>query len=220
MTDPYKFFYDLRDNNNREWFALHKGEYDEIRQWWTDGMEQVRALVAPYWPEVQHGRLKTFRIYRDTRFSLDKTPYKTHIGSTLAPVSARNVHSSGFYIELGIPTDDSGVFAGIWAPESKDLNKLRHAIVDNIDEWEDIMNNPDFRRYYPEWFGERLKTAPKGWPKDHPQIEYLRLKHLGRQSVMSPELFSSPRWQQEIADRIIAGLPLVQFLDYSLNEEL
>ena len=220
MTNPFLFFEQLRDNNNREWFAAHKTEYEEIRVWWTDGMEKVRVLVADEWPEAKYGILKTFRIYRDTRFSLDKTPYKTHIGSTLAPPGAYNVHSSGFYIELGLPIDDSGVFAGIWAPESKELAKLRRAIVDNIDEWEDIVNAPAFVKYFPKWFGERLKTAPKGWPKDHPQIEYLRLKHLGRQAAMSRRQFLSEKWCDEIAVRIKAALPLVQFLDYSLNEEL
>lgn len=218
--NPYKFFEELSLNNNREWFALHKPEYEEIRRWWTEGMERVRALVASEWPEAAYANLKTFRIYRDTRFSADKTPYKTHIGSTLAPPGSYNVHSAGFYIELGIPVSDSGVFTGIWAPESKVLAKLRRAIVDNIDEWEDIVLNPEFRKYYPEWYGERLKTAPKGWPKDHPQIEYLRLKHLGCQASMTRAQFLSDRWCEEVAKRVLVGLPLVQFLDYSLNEEL
>lgn len=220
MKNPYTFFEEIKKNNNREWFAEHKKEYEDIRRWWMEGMEKVRAMLLPHWPEAQYGTLKTFRIYRDTRFSLDKTPYKTHIGSTLAPPGSHNVHSAGFYIELGIPTSDSGVFAGTWAPDSKSLNKLRHAIVDNIEEWEDIVNNPEFRKYYPQWFGERLKTAPKGWPKDHPQIEYLRLKHLGCQSSMTQRQFLSDHWCDEVAKRVLVGLPLVQFIDYSLNEEL
>lgn len=218
--NPFDFFERLKANNNREWFAVHKPEYEEIRRWWAEGMERVHAAVIPSWPEVKYATVKTFRIYRDTRFSADKTPYKTHIGSTLAPPQSNNVHLPGFYIEAGIPTSDTGVFVGMWAPEAKDLKKIRHAIVDNIEEWEEIVHDPGLLKFYPEWFGERLKTAPKGWPKDHPQIEYLQLKHIGRYSPMTRRQFASDRWPDHIAERIVAAVPLIRFLDYSLNEEL
>lgn len=217
--NPYTFFEQLKANNNREWFAQHKPEYEEIRQWWLTGIAKVHAMVISEWPEVKYCNIKTFRIYRDTRFSTDKTPFKTHIGSIIAPPTSHNVHSPGVYLEVGIPKSDSGVFAGVWAPESKELKKLRNAIVDNIEEWEEIVNAPDFRKFYPEWYGERLKTAPKGWPKDHPQIEYLRLKHIGSQSAMTQKLFLSEKWPEEMAERIIAAVPFLRFLDYSLNEE-
>ena len=218
--NPFKFFEKLKKNNNRPWFGEHKSEYEEIRHWWIEGMERVRASVVNAWPEAAYTNIKTFRIYRDTRFSADKTPYKTHIGSTMAPVAANDVHSPGFYIEVGVPDTDSGVFAGVWAPESEVLKKLRRAIVDNIEEWEEIVQNPEFTKFYPEWFGERLKTAPKGWPKDHPQIEYLRLKHLGRYAAMTREQFMSDIWTDEIASRIVAALPFIQFLDYSIQEDI
>lgn len=217
--NPFVFFEKLKANNNREWFGEHKPEYEEIRAWWLDGMERVKASVSEAWPEVSMSTVKTFRIYRDTRFSNDKTPYKTHIGSTLAHPASRNVHHPGVYIEAGIPDSDSGVFAGIWAPEAPVLKKLRRAIVDNIEEWEDIVLDPGFRRFYSEWYGERLKTAPKGYPKDHPQIEYLRLKHIGSQASMTRSQFLSSNWTDHIAERIVAAVPFLQFLDYSLNEE-
>lgn len=217
--NPFAFFEKLKDNNNREWFGAHKQEYEQIRAWWTEGIERVRMLVTEAWPEVAYSDIKTFRIYRDTRFSLDKTPYKTHIGSTIAPPGVYNVHNAGVYLEAGIPDSDTGVFAGVWAPESKDLKKLRKAIVDNIEEWEDIVCNPEFVKVYPEWFGERLKTAPKGWPKDHPQIEYLRLKHFGRYSAMTRKMFLTDAWIDEMAGRISVAVPMLRFLSYSLNEE-
>lgn len=217
MKNRYDFFEALRLNNNREWFGAHKAEYEDIRREWTDGMARVHALVAEAWPEVRYSQVKTFRVYRDTRFSADKTPYKTHIGSTLAPAGA-TVHHSGAYVESGIPDTDSGVFAGIWAPEASLLRKLRCAIVDNIEEWEEIVHDPELLRFYPDWFGERLKTAPKGWPKDHPQIEYLRLKHLGRYSAMSRKELTSSDWPSGVAERIVAAVPLMRFLDYSIHE--
>ncbi|MDE6396538.1 MAG: DUF2461 domain-containing protein [Muribaculaceae bacterium] len=218
MIDRIEFFEHLRANNNREWFAAHRAEYDEIRREWIDGMNTVHALVSEAWPEVRYAEPKTFRIYRDTRFSSDKTPYKTHIGSTLAPPGA-TVHLPGAYIESGIPQEDSGVFVGIWCPEAPVLKKLRHAIVDNIEEWEEIVHDPEMNRYYGDWIGERLKTAPKGWPKDHPQIEYLRLKHIGKVAELTRRQFAGHDWPRLVADRIIAGLPLLRFLHYSLTEE-
>lgn len=218
--NPYIFFENLKANNNREWFAQHKHEYDEIRTWWTQGMEIVKTKIADAWPEVALSNVKTFRIYRDTRFSLDKTPYKTHIGSIIAPPESHNVHHPGVYLEVGVPDSDSGVFAGIWAPEASELKKLRKAIVDNIEEWEEIVTDPNLLKFYPEWFGERLKTAPKGWPKDHPQIEYLRLKHIGRYAAMTRRQFSSDNWTDLLAQRIVVAVPLLRFLSYSLSEDV
>ncbi|MBD5170588.1 MAG: DUF2461 domain-containing protein [Bacteroidales bacterium] len=218
MIDRIKFFEHLRQNNNREWFAEHRAEYDEIRREWIDGINTVHALVSEAWPEVRHATPKTFRIYRDTRFSTDKTPYKTHISSSIAPPGS-NVHLPGAYIESGLSAEDSGVFIGIWCPEAPVLKKLRHAIVDNIEEWEEIVHDPELNRYYGDWIGQRLKTAPKGWPKDHPQIEYLRLKHIGKASGLTRREFADPAWPRLVADRIIAGLPLLRFLHYSLTEE-
>lgn len=218
-VNPYEFFEALHANNNRDWFSKHKADYEDIRRWWLDGMARVQAGILEAWPEVKYSPLKTFRIYRDTRFSADKTPFKTHIGSTLAPPGTNNVHGVGVYLEVGIPDADSGVFAGIWAPENAVLNKLRRAIVDNIEEWEDIVHAAELQKYYNDWFGERLKTAPKGWPKDHPQIEYLRLKHIGRFAPMTRRQFLSANWPDEMAARISAAVPMLRFLDYSLNEE-
>lgn len=217
--NPYPFFEELTANNNRAWFAANKTRYDDLRHEWIQGMERVKLLVADSYPEMSHVPVKTFRIYRDTRFTTDKTPYKTHLGSVLPMPGARNVHHSGAYVEIGIPDSDSGVFGGIWAPDAPSLKKLRHAIVDNIDEWNDIVNDPTLKKFFPDWFGERLKTAPKGWPKDHPQIEYLRLKHIGRESLMTRREFMRPDWTDAVAQRIIAIMPLLQFIDYSLNEE-
>lgn len=218
--NPYPFFEALAADNTREFFSVHRSEYDAIRAEWVDGMERVHALLAPHWDEVRYAAPRTFRIYRDVRFSYDKRPFKTHIGSTIAPAGQTNVHAVGVYVECGIPDADSGVFGGIWAPDTKTLTKLRHAIVDNIEEWEEIVTAPELTRLFPEWFGERLKTAPKGWPKNHPQIEYLRLKHIGRVSTLTRRQFMSKNWPDLIAERAIAIVPMLRFLDYSLREEL
>ncbi len=218
--NPYPFFEALEADNTREFFAAHRAEYDAIRAEWIEGMHHVQNMVVPSWEEIRYSEPRTFRIYRDVRFSLDKRPFKTHIGSTFAPPGPNDAHRVGVYVECGIPDSDSGVFGGIWAPDTRTLTKLRRAIVDNIEEWEEIIHDPKMTRLFPDWFGERLKTAPKGWPKDHPQIEYLRLKHIGRESHLTRQQFASKNWTELIAERIEAIVPMLRFLDYSLNEEL
>lgn len=216
--NPYPFFTQLAANNNRPWFQANRAAYDDIRAEWIAGIEQAKTIVAEEWPEIRHATPHTFRIYRDTRFSTDKTPYKTHIGSTLATPGPNDAHRCGVYIECGIPTTDSGVFAGLWEPPTPILRILRRAIVDNAEEWTDIVTDQRLNQYYPHWFGTRLKTAPQGWPKDHPMIEYLRLKSIGRFAPITPRQYADPAWPETIAERIIAAVPLLRFLDYSIAE--
>lgn len=217
--NPYPFFEALEADNTREFFSAHRAEYDAIRAEWIEGMHRVHNMVVPHWEEIRYAEPRTFRIYRDVRFSHDKRPFKTHIGSIFAPPGSNDVHRVGVYVECGIPDSDSGVFGGIWAPDTRTLTKLRRAIVDNIEEWETIVHDPKMTRFFPDWFGERLKTAPKGWAKDHPQIEYLRLKHIGRESHITRQQYASECWTDLIAERIEAIVPMLRFLDYSLNEE-
>ncbi len=100
------------------------------------------------------------------------------------------------------------------------LRKLRHAIVDNIEEFEEIMSQPDFARDWgSDWVGERLKTAPQGWPKDHPQIELLRLKHYGKFHPCTRAFFESASWPERCAELFAIAAPLVEFLNYSITEE-
>jgi uncharacterized protein (DUF2461 family) len=100
------------------------------------------------------------------------------------------------------------------------LRKLRNAIVDNIEEFESIINEPELKRLYPNWIGRALKTAPKGWPKDHPQIELLRLTDYGKGLNLSRDFYLSPDWPERIAELMRPLKPLIDFLNYSIDEEL
>lgn len=216
----YKFLDRLAANNDRTWFEAHRAEYQELRDLWLADLDRLIALMAEYEPDLatQTARSCAYRIYRDTRFSNDKTPYKTFFSASLTPGGRKSPYA-GYYVEIGIPNYyDQGLYGGLWCPEPRILNKMRHAIVDNIEEWDEICTSPEMLRDFPDWCCTTLKTAPKGWPKDHPQIEYLRMTNYGRFRRCSREFFSDPDWPERAADLFRALAPFIRFLNYTIDE--
>ena len=161
----------------------------------------------------------TYRIYRDIRFSGDKTPYKTHLSSSIAPPAILKSHI-GLYLEAGHVKDNTGIYGGMWCPDAAALRKIRKAIVDNSEEWLEIVNSPEMLRIYgKKWYGDALKTAPKGYDRDHELIEYLRLKDIGKFTCLNRGLFNDPSWPDSIADLSRPLIPRVKFLAYTVYEE-
>ncbi len=221
MKEMFDFFERLHNNNNRPWFMEHKAEYQAIREEWIRGIGRCIASLAADWPEVRYldPARATYRIYRDVRFSNDKTPYKDYISSSITPPALFKSHI-GIYVQAGFEKADTGIYGGIWAPEAPELRKIRKAIVDNSEEWLEIVNAPDLLRVFgADWCGDRLKTAPKGYDRDHPLVEYLRLKDIGKQAVLPRGVFADPAWPEILADRMRPLLPLNRFLIYTLYEE-
>ncbi len=218
----FDFLRRLAANNNREWFASRKGEYEELRSLWLADLQTMIDCMAEWEPLMKGRSAKetAYRIYRDTRFSLDKTPYKVYFSASFNP-HGRNAHRPGYYLQMDIREGESGLYGGIWQPEAPVLKKLRHAIVDNIEEFEEICSSQALLRYFPGWVSSAvLKTAPKGWPKDHPQVELLRLKDFGRFCPLDEAFFRDPGWPEIAAGRLSALKPLIDFLDYSIEEDV
>ncbi len=211
----------LAGNNNRPWFQAHRAQFDELRRRWYADLDRLFAAVSVWEPAAARltGRTASYRIYRDTRFSSDKTPYKTYFSARLEP-PAGSARVAGWYVQAGTTRADSGIFGGLWAPDNTLLRKLRHAIVDNIEEFEEIINEPRLKELYPGWWGPALKTAPKGWPKDHPNIDLLRLLHYGRELPVDPGFFADPAWPGRAADLMRPLKPLIDFLNYSITEDV
>lgn len=221
MKDLFDFFDRLAVNNNRPWFMEHKAEYDDLRARWIQGVGGVIAALSDEWPEVRwlDPARATYRIYRDIRFSGDKTPYKTHLSSSIAPPAILKSHI-GLYLEAGHVKDNTGIYGGMWCPDAAALRKIRKAIVDNSEEWLEIVNSPEMLRIYgKKWYGDALKTAPKGYDRDHELIEYLRLKDIGKFTCLNRGLFNDPSWPDSIADLSRPLIPLVKFLAYTVYEE-
>lgn len=213
----FDFLENLAENNNRPWFQAHKAEFDSVRAAWLDDIDRLIAAMAQWEPSYKWLSAKdcVFRIYRDTRFSQDKTPYKTYFSAAFSP-HGKKTDMAGYYIAAGV--GDCGIYGGIWAPEAPVLKKLRRAIVDNIEEFDEIISEPRLNQLYPHWWGDTLKTVPKGYPKDHPQAHLLRLLHYGRQHELSPDFFTKADWPELAAGMMRPLKPLVDFLNYSILE--
>lgn len=222
----YEFLDELGRRQDREWFKANRSRYDELRALWMADIDRLIDLVEPWWPQVkgQTAKSSTYRIYRDTRFSPDKRPFKNYFSATVSPRSrsSANAHLPGYYLQMGPAGGDwavdNGLFGGIWQPDSATLKKLRKAIVDNIEEFEEIINNPAMTAIYPDWCGSRLKTVPQGYDRDHPQAHLLRLKDYGRFAPRGIEYFNDPAWPEKVADDFRPLKPLLDFLEYSINE--
>ena len=220
MNPLFDFLNRLAANTDRPWFQAHKAEFDGLRDRWFADIDRLIAACSAWEPQYTYlsGKDSTFRIYRDTRFSPDKTPYKTFFSAALTP-RGKSAPMAGFYISAGVNPDQCGIFGGMWCPDRDQLRKMRHAIVDNIEEFSAIVEGIDATGLYGDWCGDKLKTIPKGWERDHPQAPYLRLLHYGREHAVTPDFFADPAWPERAAEIMRPLKPLNDFINYSLFEE-
>ncbi len=174
MQEILDFLRELTANNNREWFAANKQRYDLIRAKVFALTERLIDCVASVDPSAAALTPQdcTYRIYRDTRFSSDKTPYKTHIGIFINPPRGKKSITMGYY--LHIEPDNVFFCGGTIGLPSPVLKAVRQAIYDNIEEYLSIIDDPVFRSYLPRVGSDMLKTAPKGFPKDWKYIDLIR----------------------------------------------
>jgi uncharacterized protein (TIGR02453 family) len=176
LKPTLEFLESLDRNNNRAWFRAHGPEFDEA----NDAFEAfVSALIDELRPTEGLRALTAkdciFRIYRDIRFSKDKTPYKTHMGAYIAP-GGKKAMAMGYYVHVS--PGDSMIAGGLHDPDPRQLDRFRQAIVRDAGLFKKIVGAKSFREYFGDVEGEKLKTAPRGYAQDHPEIELLRLKQI------------------------------------------
>ena len=204
MDTIFKFLEELRLNNNREWFALHKPLYEAAKNEADLIFEDVYNEISTI--EVLQP-LKKYRIYRDVRFSKDKTPYKTHFSA----YTGRNkpTNRGGFYMH--IENNNCFIGAGFWAPEKDDLLRIRQSI-DYSNELEELLNDKLLLKNFGNLVGDELKTAPKGFPKDHARIKLLRKKQFLLIKKFSNAEVLSADFPTKVA---VAYQHLIPFYDYT-----
>ncbi len=183
--DLFSFFSKLKQNNNRDWFQSNKAEFKLLEG-------QVKLFMKEIEQNLQINdkieKAKMFRIYRDVRFSKNKTPYKTHFG--LAFHREKPALRGGYYLHL--EPENSFLGVGFWAPEKEDLQRIRKELEIDAEEYRQIMDNKAFKKHWGSLSGEEVKTAPKGFSKEHPNIDLIKKKqHVFIKNFSDQEVLSS-----------------------------
>jgi uncharacterized protein (TIGR02453 family) len=208
-----RFLRGLKRNNNRDWFLSHKKEYEEaIRKPMEELVEFLALEFARFAPEIQASpRTSLYRIYRDTRFSKDKSPYKTHVAAVFPHRNLGKHEGAGFYFHIA--PDDLLIGGGLYSPLPEDLQAVRAAIASEHRRLEEIARERRFRKLFGEVSGEQLSRVPRGFPADHPAARYLKYKQfLAAQTLPAAEA-TLPRFRESLVETFEALLPLVRFLN-------
>jgi uncharacterized protein (TIGR02453 family) len=215
----FDFFRDLKENNERDWFEANKKRYEThvkepLLQFISDFGVRLAEISPHYIADARTSGGSLFRIYRDVRFSKDKSPYKTAAGLQFRHESGKDVHAPGFYLHL----EPDGVFAGvgIWQPDTQAVNKIRDAIVAAPDRWQRAISDEVFRSTF-ELSGESLKRPPKGYDADHPTIEDLKRKDFIGSTSFSEADVCDPAFIDRYARACQDAAPFMEFLTRAIG---
>ncbi len=218
----------IAKNNNREWFYSHRDEYDIIRADFENAITHAIAHIAEFDPSIKHITSKDamYRFNRDTRFSLDKSPYKTHLGAYIASHGKKNLHG-GYYIHLE-PDHCLLACGNYWLPTNI-LTSCRNEIMGNIQKWRNIVENREFLKNFgkvgcgdwdsPKGFGlERLKSCPKGFPRDYEFIEYLKMKDFCCWKKVSDDFYEGDSWLEGMVEIFKVAKPMMDFINTVIDD--
>lgn len=217
--DFFPFFEDLKNNNNRDWFNENKARYYESV---VNPISEFIVCIKPALHEISshykadpkpHGG-SMFRIYRDTRFSKDKTPYKTHAGIQFRHEAGKNAHAPGYYVHL--QTDDLFMGGGVWTPASPQLSLIRDYISDNARSWARIARSTKVLEVG-GIKGDSLKRPPRGFDAEHVHIEDLKRKSFYVMTEADPADALKPEFMDQVIDAFRRATPLNRFITGALD---
>jgi uncharacterized protein (TIGR02453 family) len=215
----FSFLDDLRANNEREWFQENKQRFDELVREpalaFVRDFEPALAALSPHFvADARPVGGSLFRIHRDTRFSRDKTPYKTHVGIQFRHERARDVHAPGFYLHLE-PRKSMAV-AGIWRPDGSALASIRAAIDADQEGWLRVAHGAPFTTRF-ELSGETLQRPPAGFPAGHALIADLKRKDFMGVARLNQRQITSSGFVDELAAVCRDAAPFTAFLCRALQ---
>ncbi|MDA9630480.1 DUF2461 domain-containing protein [Flavobacteriaceae bacterium] len=211
--DIFTFYKDLDKNNNREWFESHKPRFKALESEVKDFNEIVKFGLEET-DDIE--KIKMFRIYRDVRFSKNKTPYKTHFGVSFHRKKP-NLRGS-YYMHLA--PQNSFIASGFWNPNPMDLLRIRKDLEMDAQELRDVITDFTFKKVWGELQGDLVKTSPKGFNIDHPNIDLIRhkqflfIKRFDDKSVLSSD------FQKEVIKSFIAIRPFFDLMTNVLTTDL
>jgi uncharacterized protein (TIGR02453 family) len=203
----------LARHNDRDWFKPRKETFDaELKEPMLAIVRKVNEAMESFAPAyVRPAEKCLFRIYRDTRFSADKKPYKTHVAAWWMPNGFKKTSGAGFYFEVN--TKEVIVAAGAWMPDKEQLAAIRHWLLDHHAEFRRLLQKPAVRRTFAEFEGNALTRPPKGFPSEHPAMDLIRCRQWG----LSVTLPASAALEPEFAKVLIRHFRLVAPVVDALN---
>ncbi len=210
------FFRSLKRNNRREWFQPRKPQFEQhIKGPMIELVAALNSEFAKFAPAyVSDPKKAVFRIYRDTRFSADKTPYKTHIAASFSRRGGERLAAGGYY--FSVSHDQIEVAGGIYHPEPDTMLTVRTHIAEHHEELSGLLADRKVRRLLGKLQGAELTRAPKGFDPTHPAIKLIKMKDWILDTNLDASLSTTPQLYREIADRFRAMAPLIEFLNRPL----
>lgn len=187
----FDFLNELQKNNDRDWFEAHKSDFKNYQSEVKSFLEAAKINLSHH-DDIE--KMKLFRIYRDVRFSTDKTPYKTHFAGFFSRLGAHL--RGGYYIH--IKPGASFLGAGFWAPNKEDLFRIRKELEMDADEFRNVIQQKELKTIWGELQGDEVKTAPKGFDKEHRDIDLIRKKQFVFMRNFSDKEVLSPSFLEQV----------------------
>lgn len=219
--DSLQFLDDLKKNNNREWFQDNKKRYEIFKKDYHQLVSDFLDVMKPLDPSLELLEVKncTFRINRDIRFSKDKSPYKAHLGVWMSG-GTKGLNRSGYYVH--IEKGASFIAGGFYSPESEDLKKVRKEIAFFHDDLEAIVTDKNFKKEFGSLDineSNSLKNPPRGYEKEHPAIEFLKLKSFTANQKYDISEVTQKDFVAKMSKKLIALKPLNEFINRALDTD-
>jgi uncharacterized protein (TIGR02453 family) len=210
----------LKRHNDRTWFAEHREAYErDVRQPMIALVERLAGVLPSFAPDlVASPRVSLYRIYRDTRFSADKSPFKTQVGALFPHRDLPRHQGAGLYLEIG--PSGAMVAGGIYMPQPPDLYALREHLAANYGRFRALVESPGFTRAVGPVSGDSLQRVPRGYPQDHPAAEYLKLKQFLFGQDYPAAFAVSPAFYRTVVKLFEGMAPVIHFLNDPLVAQL
>jgi uncharacterized protein (TIGR02453 family) len=214
--EALKFLRDLAKHNDREWFQPRKATFDaELKEPMLAIVRKVNDAMMDFAPgHIRPAEKTIFRLYRDTRFSADKSPYKTHVAAWWPRAGCEKISGAGYYFH--VEAKEVIIAAGSWFPEKDQLLQIRHWLMDHHTEFRKLLRNPALKKFYNEFEGKSLVRAPKGFDPEHPAMDLVRCRQWGLSATLPPEAAFDPK----IAATVIRAFRLAAPVVDALNEPI
>jgi uncharacterized protein (TIGR02453 family) len=208
-----KFLKGLEKNNDREWFNARKAVYEaELKEPMLAIIRKITDAMMEFAPDhVRPAEKSLFRIYRDTRFSNNKLPYKTHVAAWWSHTGMDKTSGAGYYFQVS--PKSVVIAAGAYMPEKEQLAAIRHWLLENYVEFRKLLNKPAVKKTFTEFEGEALTRPPKGFPPDHPAIDLIKCKQWGLRTELPADAALETNFAQTLIKHFKLLAPFVDMLN-------